>query len=45
MVFAGTAVNPGGAQGLVHGSAAFFGKQVAAGIGCSATRSASPTRC
>ena len=35
-VFAGTAINPAGAQGLVHGSATFFGKQVAAGIGCSA---------
>jgi ammonium transporter, Amt family len=35
-VFAGTAVNPAGAQGLVHGSWAFFGKQIAAGIGCSA---------
>jgi len=30
------AVNPAGAQGLVHGSWAFFGKQLAAGIGCSA---------
>src|SRR6266550_3103850 len=35
-VFAGTAINPNGAQGLVHGSATFFGKQVAAGVGCSA---------
>jgi Amt family ammonium transporter len=35
-VFASTAVNPSGAQGLVHGSATFLGKQVAAGIGCSA---------
>src|SRR5438034_536843 len=35
-VFAGTAINPSGAQGLVHGSATFFGKQLAAGIGCSA---------
>jgi ammonium transporter, Amt family len=34
-VFAGTATNPAGAQGLVHGSATFFGKQVAAGLGCS----------
>src|SRR6266568_2587387 len=34
--FAGTAINPAGAQGLVHGSATFFGKQVAAGVGCSA---------
>lgn len=35
-VFAGTAINQSGAQGLVHGSAAFCGKQLAAGIGCSA---------
>jgi Amt family ammonium transporter len=35
-VFAGTAINPSGAQGLVHGSAAFFGKQIAAGAACSA---------
>src|SRR5437868_3091761 len=35
-VFAGTAINTTGAQGLVHGSATFFGKQVAAGVGCSA---------
>jgi Amt family ammonium transporter len=34
-VFAGTAVNSGGAQGLVHGSATFFFKQLAAGAGCS----------
>src|SRR5881409_29400 len=34
-VFAGTVINPSGAQGLVHGSATFFGKQLAAGIGCS----------
>jgi Amt family ammonium transporter len=34
-VFAGTAINPNGAQGLVHGAGAFFGKQLAAGIGCS----------
>src|SRR5205823_14723594 len=34
-VFASTAVNPSGATGLIHGSAAFFGKQVAAGAGCS----------
>jgi ammonium transporter, Amt family len=34
-VFASTAVNSAGAVGLVHGSAAFFGKQVAAGLGCS----------
>src|SRR5438270_115094 len=31
-----TAINPNGAQGLVHGSATFFGKQLAAGVGCSA---------
>src|SRR5712671_2418503 len=35
-VFAGTAINPAGAQGLVHGSATFFGEQLAAGVGCSA---------
>jgi Amt family ammonium transporter len=35
-VFAGTAVNPNGAQGLIHGTATFFGKQVAAGLGASA---------
>ena len=34
-VFAGTAINPSGAQGLIHGSGAFFGKQLAAGVGCS----------
>src|SRR5579862_2764044 len=34
-VFAGTAVNPAGGIGLVHGSGSFFGKQVAAGLGCS----------
>jgi Amt family ammonium transporter len=34
-VFAGTAVNPSGAQGLIHGTATFFGKQIAAGVGCS----------
>jgi Amt family ammonium transporter len=33
-VFASTAVNPAGATGLVHGSATFFAKQVAAGLGC-----------
>ncbi|HZS31613.1 MAG TPA: ammonium transporter [Gaiellaceae bacterium] len=34
-VFAGTAVNAAGGAGLIHGSGSFFGKQVAAGIGCS----------
>ena len=34
-VFAGTAINPNGAQGLVHGAGGFFGKQVAAGLGAS----------
>ena len=34
-VFAGTAINPAGAQGLIHGSFSFFGKQLAAGVGCS----------
>jgi len=35
-VFASTTINPAGAQGLVHGTGVFFGKQVAAGVGCSA---------
>ena len=35
-VFAGTATNPNGAQGLIHGAGTFFGKEVAAGAGCSA---------
>jgi hypothetical protein len=26
------AIKPAGAQGLVHGSATFFGKQLAAGV-------------
>src|SRR5205085_10640401 len=34
-VFGSTAVNPAGAKGLIHGTGAFFGKQVAAGVGCS----------
>ena len=34
-VFAGTAVNPSGAQGLIHGTGTFFGKQLAADAGCS----------
>jgi Amt family ammonium transporter len=34
-VFAGTAINAGGGVGLIHGSGSFFGKQVAAGLGCS----------
>jgi ammonium transporter, Amt family len=34
-VFAGTATNPAGGQGLVHGTATFFGKEIAAGLGCS----------
>ena len=34
-VFAGTAINPSGAQGLIHGTGTFFGKQLAAGFGCS----------
>ena len=34
-VFAGTATNPSGGEGLIHGAGAFFGKQVAAGLGCS----------
>jgi ammonium transporter, Amt family len=32
-VFAGTAINPAGAQGLIHGTGAFFGKELAAGVG------------
>jgi Amt family ammonium transporter len=34
-VFAGTAINRGGGVGLIHGSGSFFGKQVAAALGCS----------
>jgi Amt family ammonium transporter len=34
-VFAGTATNPNGGEGLIHGTATFFGKQVAAGLGTS----------
>jgi ammonium transporter, Amt family len=34
-VFAGTAINKSGGVGLIHGSGSFFGKQVAAGVGCS----------
>jgi Amt family ammonium transporter len=34
-VFAGKAINASGSTGLIHGSGTFFGKQVAAGIGCS----------
>jgi ammonium transporter, Amt family len=35
-VFAGTAINPSGAQGLIHGTGTFFFKQLAAGVGASA---------
>jgi len=35
-LFADTAINPGGGVGLVHGAGSFFGKQVAAAVGCSA---------
>src|ERR1700758_4752005 len=35
-VFASTTINPAGGVGLVHGSGAFFGKQVVAGLACSA---------
>ena len=35
-VFASTAINPNGAQGLIHGSGAFFGKELAADFGASA---------
>jgi Amt family ammonium transporter len=34
-VFASTAINPNGAEGLVHGTGTFFLKQLAAGVGCS----------
>ena len=34
-VFASTTINPSGGVGLIHGSASFFGKQVAAGLACS----------
>jgi ammonium transporter, Amt family len=34
-LFADTAINSGGGVGLVHGSGSFFGKQVAAAVGCS----------
>ncbi len=34
-VFSSTAINPSGGVGLIHGSATFFGKQIAAGLGCS----------
>ena len=34
--FAGTAVNPAGGQGLIHGGGAFFAKELAAGVGCAA---------
>ena len=34
-IFASRAVNPNGGIGLVHGASSFFGKQVAAGLGCS----------
>ncbi len=35
-VLASTAVNPAGAQGLIHGGGAFFAKELAAGVGCAA---------
>jgi len=35
-VFASTSMNPAGGVGLIHGSGSFFGKQVVAGVGCSA---------
>ncbi|HEY2542305.1 MAG TPA: ammonium transporter [Gaiellaceae bacterium] len=34
-VFADRAINAAGGTGLVHGAGSFFGKQVAAGLGCS----------
>jgi ammonium transporter, Amt family len=35
-VFASTAINPAGGVGLIHGSGAFFGKQLVADVACSA---------
>ncbi len=35
-IFASTSINPNGAQGLIHGTGTFFGKEVAAGFGASA---------
>jgi ammonium transporter, Amt family len=35
-VFSSRAINPAGGVGLIHGSAGFLGKQIAAGLGCSA---------
>jgi ammonium transporter, Amt family len=34
-IFASRAINPAGGTGLIHGAGSFFGKQVAAGVGCS----------
>jgi ammonium transporter, Amt family len=34
-VFGSLVLNPNGGSGLIHGSSAFFWKQVAAGVGCS----------
>jgi Amt family ammonium transporter len=34
-LFASTTINPAGGVGLIHGHASFFGKQLAAGFGCS----------
>ena len=34
-VFASRAINPTGGTGLIHGAGSFFGKQLAAGVGCS----------
>jgi Amt family ammonium transporter len=34
-VFAGTAINPAGGQGLIHGTGGFFGKELVAGVGAS----------
>jgi Amt family ammonium transporter len=34
-VFASTTINPTGGVGLIHGHGTFFGKQLAAGFGCS----------
>ena len=35
-MFASTAINPAGGVGLIHGSGAFFGKQLVADVACSA---------
>jgi Amt family ammonium transporter len=34
-VFGSLAINPSGGEGLIHGSASFFGKELTAALGCS----------